>query len=216
MKADLWLRSIAGRSTHLWDQGDRPTCVVVATSVAHGAARTSPMTYAPDALWLHAVKAAAASDAGTTLSAAGAALADWGQPPVADWPYELPFTSVDPPLAAGTPPWDTAEMRAVPATVDNLVTVVSLGAVPVIIIHVHESFYLELGGDRLETLDAGEAFYGRHAVCVVAHAVVDGDEWFVIQNSWGPDWGVGGYALASRAYLEATLQELATVDASSA
>lgn len=216
MEAELWLRSIVGRSLYVWDQGDRPTCVAVATSVAHSAARTAAPVYAPDALWLHAMKAGAASDAGTTFAAVGAALEDWGQPSVSDWPYELPFTSVDPPVTAGTPPWDTAKLNPATATVDRVVTLVSAGTIPVVIINVHESFYLDSGGARLEKLDPGEAFYGRHAVCVVAHTVVNGDEWFVIQNSWGRDWGIGGYALVSPSYLSATLQELATVEPSSA
>ena len=105
MHVDNWIHDLRDPRSHIWDQGNRPTCLAIAASTAHQLTRAHPEPFAPDALWLYTLNAGAASHDGTTAAAIGDALQDWGQPVAADWPYELPFTSVVPPDSAGTPPW---------------------------------------------------------------------------------------------------------------
>ncbi|XP_059310602.1 cysteine proteinase COT44-like [Lycium ferocissimum] len=45
---------------------------------------------------------------------------------------------------------------------------------------------------------ASEPTEGRHAVLVVGYGVENGIEYYLIKNSWGVNWGYGGYARVER------------------
>ncbi|MGX1585899.1 C1 family peptidase [Microbacterium sp. NPDC055502] len=93
----------------------------------------------------------------------------------------------------------------------DVMILLASGVAGLVVIRVYESFYLESGGHALDAFDPAEPLYGRHALCVVGAVDADGQEWFVVQNSWGTAWGDNGRALVSEAYLAATLDEVATV-----
>lgn len=211
MHVDNWIHDLRDPRSYIWDQGDRPTCLAIAASTAHQLARTHPEPFAPDALWLHALNAGDASDDGTTTAAIGEALRDCGQPVATVWPYELPLSSVVPPNSAGTPPWLRAELSAETPTADGIRDVLASGVVPVVTLRIYDSFYLGPGDRVLDVLGPSEAFYGYHAVCIVGYVEHAGEEWFVIQNSWGADWGARGLAMLSQRYLAATLAEVVVV-----
>jgi len=46
----------------------------------------------------------------------------------------------------------------------------------------------------------GERALGGHAVCAVGYD--DGEKRFLVRNSWGPGWGIGGYFKMPYAYLQ--------------
>jgi C1A family cysteine protease len=53
---------------------------------------------------------------------------------------------------------------------------------------------------------------GGHAVLAVGHGTGSAtDPALLIRNSWGQDWGLGGYAWLSRGYLARQLHETATL-----
>lgn len=58
---------------------------------------------------------------------------------------------------------------------------------------------------RLELPEAEEPFAGRHAVSLVGFK----DDCLLFRNSWGPEWGDGGYGYISREYFDA---HVTTVD----
>lgn len=216
MEVDTWVHDLRDASAHVRDQGNRPTCLVMATSSAHQLTRAQAAPFAPDALWMHAVDAGATSDRGTTIAAIGRALQEWGQPAELDWPYELPSSSLVPPSTVGSPPWSTAVLQVDVATPRGALDLLSSGIVSVATLRVYDSFYLTQGARSLDVLEPSEFFYGHHAICIVGYVEDGGRRWFVIQNSWGAGWGDGGFALLSDRYLAATLVELAVVSPLSA
>jgi len=46
----------------------------------------------------------------------------------------------------------------------------------------------------------GEKVIGGHAVVAVGYD--DSNQWFIVRNSWGPSWGMGGYFTMPYAYLD--------------
>jgi hypothetical protein len=85
---------------------------------------------------------------------------------------------------------------------------------------------LDKGAPVLLTMMLSDAFYGpdadgvvasteapdpnrRHAVVAVGHGKSGIRRLVLIRNSWGPAWGVGGYAWISEDYLAARLYGLA-------
>jgi hypothetical protein len=120
------------------------------------------------------------------------------------WPYGTPRWTDGRPEAAledanrrALPPWRRLEHLSLEAIRDQLVA----GRAVVLTIEiVHEAWQ-----EPRPTIDAppGQPTPGKHAVLVVG-ASEEGERMEVlkVKNSWGADWGAGGYALLSRAYLE--------------
>ncbi len=46
---------------------------------------------------------------------------------------------------------------------------------------------------------AGEQVVGGHAVLAVGYD--DSNQWFIVRNSWGPNWGMQGYFTMPYLYL---------------
>ncbi|HTV75875.1 MAG TPA: C1 family peptidase, partial [Candidatus Baltobacteraceae bacterium] len=49
---------------------------------------------------------------------------------------------------------------------------------------------------------SGEQSIGGHAVMCVGYD--DAKQWFIVRNSWGPNWGMKGYFTLPYVYLTAT------------
>jgi C1A family cysteine protease len=47
----------------------------------------------------------------------------------------------------------------------------------------------------------GEQVLGGHEVCAVGYVLVNGEFYFVCQNSWGTDWGQDGFFLFPESYM---------------
>ncbi len=134
---------------------------------------------------------------GTSFRSAATVLTRWGQPSEDIWPYDedrddsKPFA---PPR--GVIPgdgWFRGELTAVQLGLDVLKIVLGEGRVVVIGILLTSGFFDPDEGEIPEP-QAQESLWGGHAVVVAGFVDADESGHLIIRNSWGSDWGDGGYA----------------------
>jgi C1A family cysteine protease len=174
-------------------QGRRQSCLAFASSTAHEHQTLSTEHLCVEYLFFHAVARTPGQnpDAGTTMVAAAAALADEGQPVETAWLY----TSDQ--LRPWTPPAITSPIHKTVMTpgalnLDGVVTALDAGAPVVLGLVITDAFYRPEGAGRVpdRTPDIER---GGHAVLAVGHGVDSkGEPALLIRNSWGPGWGQGG------------------------
>jgi C1A family cysteine protease len=73
----------------------------------------------------------------------------------------------------------------------------------VIGIDVFDSFYTPVHG--VIEYKEGETSHGLHALLLGAYD--DNEQKFIIKNSWGTDWGLGGYSYVTYKYIEKSLND---------
>ncbi|MDE2106794.1 MAG: hypothetical protein KGL39_56790, partial [Patescibacteria group bacterium] len=49
--------------------------------------------------------------------------------------------------------------------------------------------------------ERGERLLGGHEVCIVGYVIYEGELWFLVQNSWGTAFGLGGFLLMPPEYV---------------
>lgn len=151
-----------------------------------------------------------APDAGTTMTATAEALAQDGQPVEAAWPYSMDQVTPWAPPSILEPLLKTT-MVAGKTGFANLVAALNHN-VPVILgLIITDAFFrpdaLGIVPDLTPDIERG-----GHAVLAVGYGLApSGQEAVLIRNSWGPGWGLDGYAWLSRSYLDRQLHETATL-----
>lgn len=181
------------------DQGDRGTCLSIAVSDGHQAARGTAPRLASDFLHFHAAKIHGGGiNEGVSAPAVMAALLDQGQPAEAECPYSM----IERPLewAPSTPSgelWRRATTLEAKHDVWSIIGASLTASRPVVIIlEIDDAFWTPVDG-VIEKPDVEPR--GSHAVLAIEMSASPAR--VLVRNSWGDQWGDDGYAWLSSAYV---------------
>lgn len=188
--------------TPVRDQGDRPTCVAFAVSAAHEwRASDQIVRSTEDAMWAAHQVAEVPGREETTVSWALEGLRLHAHATEQAWPYGTPRWSHGRPGPAlqdtnrrALPSWQDLGPATYATVTAQLAAghpvVLTLGVVPAAWYH---------DGDTVDAAPKAKT-PGNHAVLAVGS--LDGPERLIVKNSWGPDWGDGGYGFVTRRYYD--------------
>lgn len=186
------------------DQGDRGTCTGFAIAAVHDwMGGADELRSAEDVIWAARQMRAGHGDAVSVQAALGGLDTNEHASEPA-WPYGIPHWSSGRPAAAleranrrALPPWKRLATSSFELIRDELAG----GNAVVLTIGVVRKAWQE--PDGMVDAPPGEKVPGNHAVLVVGSSE-EGErvEVLKVKNSWGSNWGSGGYALLSRGYVE--------------
>lgn len=209
-------------SSLLMSQGPRPLCVPISLSLAHdaldGSGPTVDAAKAPEAIWWHCAQRGQTHPDGMGLNHAGDALADSGQPPLSQWPWNpnLGYGTEDPPTIAGAPPWQQARTYvfepAHDGVEDRIEDTLGAGYPLVLVVEVTKEFEDPAPDGSINVPDIRSPAGDYHAVLVVG-ATTDPAKGrrLLIRNSWSEAWGAAGYGWLPLDYLVANAVQAAVV-----
>lgn len=192
------------------DQGDRSTCLACATSDAHALIHNC-MPLSAEFLFYHAIQIAKVGNVadGITFEEASVALAQNGQPSELEWPYSM--TQPDP----WAPPVVTKIWRGDLEHSDADASAAIMERVSSgqpVILGIRISAALLSPSQPHFTIPADGDGFGGHAVLVIGFGQDPiGQQFFLIQNSWGTSWADEGRAWLSTEYVKDKLIGYASV-----
>lgn len=187
------------------DQGRRGTCVACAATSAHEMVRAEAIELSIEFLhWASKQRDGLPLAEGTTLPAAKEALGEDGQPAETTWPYDDTRDQ----WAADYRPLSAAKVEATQRRLNGgevllpeaatIRDALDRGRPVVIAVRLHKTWTRPGADARIAMPEDGSSDLGGHAVVVVGY----GDNEFIVQNSWGSDWGNDGFAYLPDDYLD--------------
>jgi hypothetical protein len=206
------LRSMFGAAR---DQRGRPTCVAFATSDVHAALRGGWEPLCCEYAFYHAQRRAGRLPSqGVVLPMMVESLAKDGQPIEAAWPY---LTALPTNISAWTPPSKPGQLHGRAGAMssnalDQVMATLNEGRPVILLLMLSPSFFLP-GADGVIDPAPGETPEParRHAVIACGHGTVDSHPALLVRNSWGPRWGIAGYAWLTQSFLTPRLFAAATL-----
>lgn len=200
------------------DQGQRGTCLAFAVTAAHEASRSGPTVpdhLSEEALYWGCKRTDGNWRTGTTFGSASVAINRWGQPIEAAWPYDAnraDGVAYKPPGRPGGKDWFTSAVRRIDTDLSDVRTHLNGGTPVALGLTVFDTFFAPDATGRIREPLAGSPARGRHAVLAVGHQPTE----FLIRNSWGDTWALGGYAWIGDGYVRSYAGDAWIIDGSGA
>ena len=193
------------------DQLERPTCMAFAASDAHAAMRVGWEPLCVEWLYWHAIKEAKGTPSnGVRLSVALRVVKTTGQPLETAWPY---LNSLPNELETWRPPRVPGDLfrresDSAAAGLDRIKNMIDDGRPPIIVMTISDAFY-DWDENGIVGQDEPVDEKRVHAVVAVGYGTADREEVLLIRNSWGDDWGIGGYGCLKATYVKPRLKKIA-------
>ena len=213
----------------VYDQGQLGSCTAnaIGGAIEFERLKQNLSDFVPSRLFIYynerVIENTVDSDSGAQLRDGMKVVAKLGAPPETDWPYDISKFEDKPPANAFT---DAAKNKVVSYQRVNRILNQFKGCLA-------SGYPFVVGFTAYDSLESaqvahtghllmpqpGEGVVGGHAVVSVGYD--DQNQWFIMRNSWGPDWGMQGYFTMPYQYLmEANLSDdfwtIRLVEASSA
>jgi C1A family cysteine protease len=192
---------LRGQCPPVYDQGDLGSCTAnaIAGALQFDAARQGLPANTPSRLFIYynerVLEGTVATDSGAQIRDGIKSVAQWGDCPETEWPYDVNQFAVEPPQSCYS---DAAKHLAVlyesvDQDLDDLRGCLAAGFPFVFGFTVYQSFESEAVARTGVVPLPGwfERPLGGHAVMAVGYD--DASSRFTVRNSWGPSWGDQGY-----------------------
>lgn len=195
----------------VYDQGDLGSCTANALAGAYQfdeIKEQKPGEWAPSRLFIYynerLIEGTVNSDAGAEIRDGIKSLIQYGVCAESLWGYNI--------AKFKNKPNTTCYKRALPARISQYLSLDNTqpeqlkaclaGGLPFVLgFTVYESFESQAVADTgiMPMPAANESVLGGHAVLCVGYD--NAKDWYIVRNSWGPDWGAQGYFYMPAAFL---------------
>jgi C1A family cysteine protease len=194
----------------IYDQGELGSCTgnAIAAALEFDQIRQKLPESTPSRLFIYynerAVEGAVQADSGAQIRDGIKVVASLGACPETIWPYDVAKFATKPPVAAyrSAAARKVTLYRRIAQDLDQFRSCLASGYPFVFGFTVYESFESDAVASKgvLNMPEPHEKAVGGHAVLAVGYD--DSTRRFLIRNSWGADWGDGGYFTMPYEYLE--------------
>jgi len=198
-----------GCPKEVYDQGQLGSCTAnsIAGALEFDQIKQGLKTFTPSRLFIYynerVMEHTVDTDSGAQIRDGIKSVGKIGAPPETDWPYDIAKFTQKPSAQAikDAPLGKALQYQRVPQVVNQMKGCLASGYPFVFGFTVYESFE----SDRVATTGVvpmpgpNEQVLGGHAVLAVGYD--DPSQRFLVRNSWGSGWGMGGYFTMPYAYL---------------
>jgi C1A family cysteine protease len=197
----------------VYDQGDLGSCTgnAIAAAVEFNIMKQGKQPIAPSRLFIYynerLMEGDVGEDAGAQIHDGIKSIATYGVCPEALWPYDPTRFTVKPSDAAYQAALAEKAIKyySVDITVNDLKQALAQGYPVVIGMQVFsamESNYVSETGNVPMPSQYDQSLGGH---CVLVVGFDDSKQHLIVRNSWGPDWGMGGYFTLPYSYVTPAL-----------